>query len=454
MYLWHRPPIYCGLNRKGKDRALPSLQQKYWQFYWPLALTGIAMVLAAQFQNGTLARYPDAARELATFAIAASTYSLFDAMLGFVPQTSNVFARSAHGSRIALTFLVGFVCLQLIPLSLLAYSGLGELALVAVFNMDPELLHNVRQYLRFFMPILMVSAIRHFFIGKLIQAQLTGWVTILNICFLATVILMLVIGIEMQWVTSFSLPFALLTGTSVHLVLVLMVHRSKYRNPVREEHAELTYREVMSFFLPVTFTSLMFSMSRPVLYAYMSRMPDSLTSIAAMRVAFDLSGIFGNAANTFRHFFVTFGLRNVPEMRVFMVRIALLIMAALFLVAVSPVGVFVFGQLLGVEGEVLRKAPQVLVTLTLLPAVMITRNYYHGLLMVHRQTTSMAIGGALRLASIFALASLLESFDLLTHITSAAILVAGFATETVFVLFGARNLSRHETNDEGTEQNV
>ena len=38
---------------------------QYWRFYWPLALTGVAMVLSVQFQNAALARYPEAVTELA-----------------------------------------------------------------------------------------------------------------------------------------------------------------------------------------------------------------------------------------------------------------------------------------------------------------------------------------------------------------------------------------------------
>ena len=30
---------------------------QYWRFYWPLALTGVGLVLAMQFQNGVLARF-------------------------------------------------------------------------------------------------------------------------------------------------------------------------------------------------------------------------------------------------------------------------------------------------------------------------------------------------------------------------------------------------------------
>ena len=66
----------------------------YWKFYWPLALTGVGMVLSLQFQNATLARYPEAVTELAVLALAYGVFGTFNAGMQFIAQLSNVYARS------------------------------------------------------------------------------------------------------------------------------------------------------------------------------------------------------------------------------------------------------------------------------------------------------------------------------------------------------------------------
>ena len=55
------------------------MQKHYWRFFWPLSLTGLAMLLARQFQNGAVARYPDATHELAVYALATSVFGFFNA---------------------------------------------------------------------------------------------------------------------------------------------------------------------------------------------------------------------------------------------------------------------------------------------------------------------------------------------------------------------------------------
>ena len=78
----------------------------YWRFYWPLALIGVGMVLSVQFQNATLAKYPDAVTELAVLALSYGVFSFFNASLQFIAQLANVYARSPKATRRSWRFVV------------------------------------------------------------------------------------------------------------------------------------------------------------------------------------------------------------------------------------------------------------------------------------------------------------------------------------------------------------
>ena len=71
----------------------------YWRFYWPLALIGVGMVLSVQFQNATLAKYPDAVTELAVLALAYGVFSFFNASLQFIAQLSNCLLYTSPSPR-------------------------------------------------------------------------------------------------------------------------------------------------------------------------------------------------------------------------------------------------------------------------------------------------------------------------------------------------------------------
>ncbi len=409
----------------------------YWQFYWPLALTGLAMVLSVQFQNGALARFPDAARELAIFALAYGTFGFFRASLNFVNQLSNVFARSPHGARTTLRFVLLASALLTLPLLGLAWSPAGSAILRQAYSLDGTLTAQVTEYLRYLAPLLVIAALRFYYTGLLIQARLTGWVTLLNVLFLSVVIAALVAG--------FSLglrPVVVLVGAEglamlVHLVGVLVIKRRCYQPPATPEHERLSYRELVAFFVPVSTTGVMFALSRPVLYAFVGRTEGGIVAIAALRVAFDFSMLFQQAANQFRHFFVTFGLDDLAGKKRFMTLIWLGLTAIMLLFAVTPLSNLIWRDLMGIPDDVRILAVQSLLVLCLMPGVIIFRNYFHGLLMVERRTVGMAAGAILRVVGIYLACQALFSLGWLNHVTASLVLILGFVIEAAVVVQAA-----------------
>ena len=416
---------------------MPSNLKQYWRFYWPLALTGLAMVLAIQFQNGALARYPDAVTELAVFALAQGTFGFFNAALNFTPQLANVYARDSDAHRTTLRF-VWLICLVLMAgLSFLAFSAPGRALIQAAYGINDDLLARVTAYLVLLVPLLLLNGTRLFITGTLVQARLTGWVTTLNAIYLATIAVVLVGGYRAGLAPVYTLVGAQAAGVLVHVVLSLWVRAAKYRWPEETNDQKVTYGELARFFVPVTTTGVMFALSRPVLYAFVSRTPDGIVSIAALRVAFDFSMIFQQAANQFRHFFVTFGLDDLAGKRVFMALVCVGITAIMLAVAITPLSQWVLADLLGVNEHIKSRAVDVILIMCVLPSVIVVRNYFHGILMVQRRTLGMAAGGMARVAGIYLVAQLLFLNGWLDHRAAAAVLLLGFAIETGVVLQAA-----------------
>ena len=416
---------------------MPSNLKQYWRFYWPLALTGLAMVLAVQFQNGALARYPDAVTELAVFALAQGTFGFFNAALNFTPQLANVYARDRQAHRTTLRF-VWLICLALMAaLSCLVFSAPGRALLQTAYGINDALLQRVTKYLVLLVPVLLINGTRMFISGTLVQARLTGWVTTLNVCYLATIGALLVAGFHAGFAPAYTLVGAQAAAALVHVALSLWVRAARYHWPAETNDQQVTFGELARFFVPVTTTGVMFALSRPVLYAFVSRTPEGIVSIAALRVAFDFSMIFQQAANQFRHFFVTFGLEDLAGKRAFMALVCTGITAIMLAVAITPLAQWVLADLLGVNEHVESRAVDVILIMCVLPSVIVVRNYFHGILMVQRRTIGMAAGSVARVAGIYLVAQLLFNNGWLDHRAAAAVLLLGFAIETGVVVQAA-----------------
>jgi hypothetical protein len=414
----------------------------YWAFYWPLALTAVGMVLSIQFQNATLARYPEAVTELAILALSLGVFSFFNASQQFIAQLSNVYARSPEGSRRAWRFVVVASLVITAPLLLLATVPQGAELLALIFSINADVVDRVREYLLLLCPLILLNGQRHYFTGLLAQARLTGWITIFNFIYLGTVITALVTGFALGGRAVLVVVGAEVFAVCLLLTLLLIAYRRFYQLPEIAEHSNVSYRELVSFFIPVSTTGVMFALSRPILFAFVARAPDGLLTIAALRVAFDFSMIFQQAANQFRHFFITFGFTDMQTKIRFMITICAGLTGAMLLFSLTDLADLIWNSSMGLSTELTDLAIEVTLIMCLMPAIIIYRNYYHGRLMTERRTGGMAWAAIIRVIGIYATAQVLHSLGWLNHISATFVLILGFVIEAYFARRSVKQVMR------------
>ena len=413
-----------------------TAQARYWAFYWPLALTGAVTVLGTQIQNGVLARMEDAAAALAAYAVAQAVLSLFNAAQAFAPQLTTRFARGPEATARVRGFILGISLALAGLVALLA--TFGQPLIIASFSLSPALQAQTFAFLLALAPLVWLNGLRFYLIGRLIQQERTGRVTVLNGVHLTVLIVSLAAGLALHLGPVLTLVGAQALAGLVHATLAIGALRpgAEAAAGSEAESEELpSYQRLRAFFGPVVLTGIMFALSRPILYAAIGGTGDGILTIAALRIAFDFTFFFQQAANQFRHFFVTFGLDAMAEKRRFMIRVALGLTLAMALTAFTPLGPLLIAEGIGAEAEVTRRALAALQVMTLLPLLIILRNLFHGILMVEERTGGMALGSILRVLTIAGLAQLLAPVGLLTPSTAAWTLLAGFATETAVVAY-------------------
>lgn len=413
-----------------------TAQARYWAFYWPLALTGAVTVLGTQIQNGVLARMEDAAAALAAYAVAQAVLSLFNAAQAFAPQLTTRFARGPEATARVRGFILGISLALAGLVALLA--TFGQPLIIASFSLSPALQAQTFAFLLALAPMVWLNGLRFYLVGRLIQQERTGRVTVLNGVHLTVLIVSLAAGLALRLDPVLTLVGAQALAGLVHATLAIGALRpgaEAAAGSEAESEQVPSYQRLRAFFGPVVLTGIMFALSRPILYAAIGGTGDGILTIAALRIAFDFTFFFQQAANQFRHFFVTFGLDAMAEKRRFMIRVALGLTLAMALTAFTPLGPLLIAEGIGAEAEVTRRALAALQVMTLLPLLIILRNLFHGILMVEERTGGMALGSILRVLTVAGLAQLLAPVGLLSPSTAAWTLLAGFATETAVVAY-------------------
>lgn len=408
------------------------------------------MVLAVQFQNGVLARFPSAVTELAVFALASGVFGLFNANLGFVAQLTNVYARSPSATRTTYTFVFAVSTVLAFVLGCIGFSQWGADLVALGYGVDASVSERVCGYLRLLSGVVLLSGHRHFVTGLLVQSQLTGSVTLINGCYLLVVITALVTGLGLGWSAPYVLVGADIVGLLVHIGLSIVVLRKFYQPPVQDAagtevgvERKLAYRELLAFFIPVSMTGVMFAVSRPVLFAFVTRLPEGLLIVAALRVAFDFSAMFQQAANQFRHFFVTFGLSDLPRKRRFVVAVGAGITSIMCAFAFTPLLDLLWRDWMKIPEAARALSVDAFKVMCLMPVLILVRNYYHGTLMVLRRTAGMAWASVLRVIAIYFYAHVWFSQGWLDEVSAAFGLILGFAVETLVVMAVATSARAH-----------
>ncbi|MHC4914372.1 MAG: hypothetical protein ACYTGB_02690 [Planctomycetota bacterium] len=421
-------------------------QRICWQFYWPLALMAVAMVAGRQFQNATLARYDEAVRELATLAYAHSVFFLFNATQAFVPQMANVLGRTRGDRRVCLRFTVGFCLILSLPLAFLGWTPPGSALVAKAFKIDGQVLANVGEYLRYFAPLIVITGLRQYYTGLLVQARRTGLVAALNVVFLGLVLGTLMLGMHAGWRPVTTLALAQVVPAAIYALLAFggcaVFSPPVEADPEGEGGEEVTYRKALDFFWPVALTGTMFALTRPVIYAAASRTENAEPTVAALRVGFDLGILFHMTVNQLRHLVVTLGHRGLEHIRRFMVRVVVVVTGLMIAVALTPLSGLLIGKLLGVKGEVRVMAGHVLLILCCIPVLVSWRNYYHGLALINRRTFGISVGGVCRTLVTLVLAFGALHLGILNHAVGAGLLGFAFLVDGLAVVLATRGWRR------------
>lgn len=412
-------------------------QRDYWRFYWPLALIGVVAVAGRLAQNRVLLGYAEGTRELAQFTIALAIFQPFRSALIFVPQMSNVLVRGPKSFRSSVRFLCTVAAALTLPAVLLGWTPLGGWLLPLFYDFAPDRIAGIQAYLRYFAPLILMGAGAGFLTGLLVQSMRTGMATVLGVSRIVMLIGVVGLGARAGWPPVVTLSCSMLLAGAGHLALAALLYAKYGKAPPAGEDRRLTQRETAAFFLPMVATTILFSISRPIIYAFLTSLnptgdrslPNVDAMVSAVGLAFTLNMGFQLTVNQFRNVLVTFGDQDPAGVRRFIWRVAFGLSVVMVAAVASPFVRWFLHDLQNAEGELLRMARQAVWPLVLAPVIVTWRNYYHGLAMVHRRTAGMAVGGLARVGSVWVCARLLTALGLYNHVAAAAMLVVAFAAE-------------------------
>lgn len=434
----------------------PVPRPSYLKFFWPLSLMGVVMISGRLIQNFVLLRYENGVNELAWFALAMALYAPFQSVIAMVPHMTTVWGATPGSRKKAFRFF-GMVCMLIsLPLFGVAFSPAGPALVNLVYGTDSHAERVIIIYMRYLAPLVLLGGWRQYLTGLLVLAEKTGWVTSIRCLAILSAILVLAAGILTGWnpvhVIGLSSVIPAMVAIAVSLWVVssdgALAGTDNLRPNSGRNYDHAGFKDMFGYFLPVAFTTFMFTLSRPIIFAFIRSLnpenrPGGVNAnllIASLTLAFTIGFVFQGTVNQFRHLMVKFGRKDPMGVRRFMVRVCLVITGVFFLFRVTPLSrLFLIYLQQCSDPQLLQNAQDCLWVLMLSPLVVTFRNYYHGLALVHHRTRAMGVGGLARNGIIILSGIIFLQMDILTHTTGAFMMVLAFLAEGIAVMLLTRS---------------
>jgi len=204
-------------------------------------------------------------------------------------------------------------------------------------------------------------------------------------------------------------------------------------------HSALTVRTAVIFFLPLILTTELHQLSHALVHGFLARLGDPITTLAAFSVAFSFNTTFSGIISVGTQGGMSYisDKRSFWRVARFYFFLSLVPFVLIESVALTPLGDWLFGTMMGTSAEVTRlaKAASAVMGIWIFPNQV--RNIATALCMLHRRTMLISHATMLRLVSQ-ALMLMVLPFWLEGAVAGAASLVGCMTMEALYLYWVSR----------------
>ena len=399
---------------------LTTREQLY--YFLPLAFTALLITATHSLFNAGLARLPNPEVMIAAFAVAKSLMHVFQSPVMMIRQTVSALIDHRKNMRRTLTFLGIIVLGVVFVLGTIAFSGASRFIFREVMGISGQTLEEAVLMLRILFLFPAMVAIRDFFTGFAIKFRVARMLTIGSIMRVLYVLIYVSIIDQLTSIPAAYLASLMFIGALTVEALVVMLGTKflirSFPKALKEleppenqtQPRRLTYLSIFSFYSPLIITTLIHTTIMPIINSALARTQNPNTAISVFAVAWGLGMIVLSPFMMFHQVALNYvdenDNRNNKAVKKFALQLAIVCAALMALIGFTDLGHYILTRWIGTTEEISRQSSSVLQLMTVLPFLMVAREYYWGLLMCRRLTKHIWKGKVANLLTLIAAVSI------------------------------------------------
>ena len=386
--------------------------REIFETWWPLALSWLMITVEQPILAAAVARSGNPKIQLAAWGLA------FSLALALAAPSISMLAVSTSLSRDRVSYRRGRGYMLWLSLGLtlvhfiLAFTPAFELVVLGLISAPLELAEPVRSGFRILLPLVPSLALRRYQYGVLIRCGKTRAVSLGTV---TRLLLEVVLAIGLFQYTGLDGVVVASTAIATGVVYEAIYATIRVRPVVQKNllsitpgHAPLSWERFLRFYLPLALTTLMQMLLQPLVSASLSRMPDSIGSLALWPVLFGVLLVINSAAIAFVEVVIVHLDQpgSIEALRRFALRLAVLLALVPLALSVTPLGDLWLIRFAALPADLLQQAKIALWLVIPLPALTTISSTLQGTLINGQRTRGVTEADAMSLAAVAMLLTL------------------------------------------------
>lgn len=325
-------------------------------FFLPLGLAAMMINVSHLIINGTLARSSNPEMMLAGFALASSLNMIVERPAVMFRQTCSALVRdrvSFRAVRHVSLYLFGFA---LLFGAAIAYTPFGHWVFGYAFGASAQVEKQAVMAYSAMMFVSIFSGVRCLYQGVIIYKMKTRWMTIGMMFRLSGMFVLSQVFLQTGTINALHGALIFLFGMIIEATVSWLEARRLLQGmPERDEEqtATSTPRQVLQFYNPLLYSSLIIVWVLPILNAMLGSTERGTMAVASFAVAGSLMNLMVGFFGYFHQITLQFVKIQPYLVRKFLLALGFIPPALMAILCFTPIGPWMLSQVLGVKDELL-----------------------------------------------------------------------------------------------------
>lgn len=361
--------------------------------WWPLAGSWLMMALELPIVSAFIARLPNPEINLAAYGgIVIPISLLIEApVVMFLAASTALTKNWERYTTLRLYMISSGIFLSLFHF-FLAVSPLYYVVTETWIGAPEKIISPARIGLMIMTPWTAAIAYRRFKQGILIRYERTKPVAVGTVIRLVSMLLVLIVGYSFTNAGGVELgASSMAMGTIMEAIYIGIITRRLINHKLRDKvtsDTPITVWSFLKYYFPLALTTMFTFFIQPLGSAAMSRMPESLKSLAIWPVMFGLLFILRSGGIAYKEVVVSLMKRESSWQALKKFALLLILVTTFFLVLIAgtPVASLYFISIEGLKSSLLGFANNALWCATFIPALTVLLNWFQGVLVYSGDT--------------------------------------------------------------------